>query len=536
MRLSLFCGAGRLAGFMLRRDRLTLPLWIIGIFSFVIMMPPLFAGLYPTAEVRQVLADTLNSPVMTALTGPGFGLHNYTVGAMTAHMTMLYAVVTVALMNIFLVVRHTRKDEESGRMELIRSLPVGRLAGLSAAMITALCANAVLALLVGLGLTALSIESVTFGGSMLFGAALGTAGLVFAGAAAVFAQLSQNTRSVLGYSLAFLIAAFMLRAAGDTGSAALTWISPIGWALQTQVFVNNYWWPAVLAAAAAIALCALALRLNLQRDLGAGLIAAKPGKARASACLLSPLGLAWRLVRTSFFAWAVGIFVIGLSYGAVLGDLDSFFQDNDTLWQMLPGGSAELALQFVSMLVSVISMMSLIPVLLILFRLTAEERSGRNEHLLARAVPRTRLMLSFFTLSVAASAVMAMLSAAGIAAAAAAVPDSPVSFPDVCRAFAASLPATWMLVGTGTLLAGLCPRAAGVTWLYLGFCFFASYLGVLLQLPGWLTALSPFEHVPHILLGEQNLSALSVMTIAAAALSAAGFAAFNRRDMLTHGE
>ena len=46
-----------------------------------------------------------------------------------------------ALMTIFIVIRHTRTDEEAGRLELVGSAAVGRQAALAAALLTAVPAS-----------------------------------------------------------------------------------------------------------------------------------------------------------------------------------------------------------------------------------------------------------------------------------------------------------------------------------------------------------------------------------------------------------
>ena len=58
-----------------------------------------------------------------------------------------FAAVAAALMSIFLVVRHTRADEESGRLELLSATPIGRRAPLAGVLLVAVAANVVLALL-----------------------------------------------------------------------------------------------------------------------------------------------------------------------------------------------------------------------------------------------------------------------------------------------------------------------------------------------------------------------------------------------------
>jgi ABC-2 type transport system permease protein len=61
-------------------------------------------------------------------------------------------------------------------------------------------------------------------------AGLATAGLglTFAALTAVAIQVFENARGVYGAALA-IGASFTLRAAGDVGNGALSWLSPIGW-------------------------------------------------------------------------------------------------------------------------------------------------------------------------------------------------------------------------------------------------------------------------------------------------------------------
>src|SRR5690625_2936230 len=111
---------------------------------------------------------------------------------MMAHQMLLFTGLAVAIMSILLVARHTRADEEDGRIEMIRSLPTGRLANLNATVLVVSGVNVLLALMVGFGLYALGIESMDLHGSLLYGAALGATGIFFTAVTALFAQLSEK--------------------------------------------------------------------------------------------------------------------------------------------------------------------------------------------------------------------------------------------------------------------------------------------------------------------------------------------------------
>ncbi|WP_326121743.1 hypothetical protein [Metasolibacillus meyeri] len=172
---SMTSNTGALVKFIVRKERIRIPLWLVGIIFFTIIAPITFDDMYTSQEERDTLAKTMRNPAMIAMVGPG-DFENYTTGVMTAHNMLLLTAVVVGLMSILLVIRHTRADEEDGRIELIRSLPVGRQANLNATLIVLVGTNVILALAVGFGLYGLGIDSIGLNGSMLYGAALGCIG------------------------------------------------------------------------------------------------------------------------------------------------------------------------------------------------------------------------------------------------------------------------------------------------------------------------------------------------------------------------
>ena len=303
-------------------------------------------------------------------------------------------------MNITLTNRHTRRDEESGRIEVIRSLPVGRLSNAASVLLVLSLTNLALGLIMALGLGVLGLEGMDWAGSFLYGAVLAVTGIFFAAATLFFAQLTETSRAAMGFSYGFLGAAYLLRAVGDIGTEALSYISPLGLVLRAQVYVRNFWWPVLIVLAAAGVIAVLALRLNTVRDLEAGFVAAKPGRRNASRLLQSPFGLALRLEKTTIIGWAVAMLVLGMSYGSVFADVEDFVQTTELYQQILPSVAGFSANDlFLAMLLSVMSMVGAIPSLLVMLKLRAEERANRTEHLLARAVSRPQLLASFLVIS-----------------------------------------------------------------------------------------------------------------------------------------
>ncbi|WP_332691735.1 ABC transporter permease [Halalkalibacter lacteus] len=528
----LFSQTGTMARFIIRRDRIRLLIWLISFLLITIVTASAFTGLYSSEQERQAIAETMRNPAMTAMIGIGYGLDDYTAGPMMAHQMLLFTAIVVALMSILIVTRHTRADEEEGRIELIRSLPVGRLSNVSATIIVMVSANVVLSLLTGFGLSSLQIESMDLEGSLLYGAALGATGIFFTAITALFAQLSENSRWTIGFSFTVLGVAYLIRAVGDVSNETISWFSPFGWILKTEVYVNNDWWPVILTVGAAIVVVVITLFLNENRDLESGFFPSKPGRKYASRLLQSPIGLAFRLQRTGIIAWAIGMYVLGVSYGSVFGDLESFFTNNEMMSEMLsPVEGLSLTEQFLAMLMSVISMICTVPALMFMLKLKAEEKKERMDHLLSRAVSRMRVMGSYLILSMFFGSVMLFLALLGLWSASIAVMDEAILFPMMFEAAMVYLPAMWMMVGLAVLFIGFFPQLTGFSWLYLGYSFLVVYLGGLLQFPEWMGKLSPFGHVPQLPVEEMDSSSVLMLTCIAAVLIVVGFIGYRKRDI-----
>ncbi|MFC0471097.1 ABC transporter permease [Halalkalibacter kiskunsagensis] len=533
MRKQLFSQTGTLASFIIRRDRIRLPIWLISFLLITIVTASAFTGLYSSEHERQAIAETMRNPAMTAMVGVGYGLDNYTAGPMMAHQMLLFTAIVVAIMSTLLVTRHTRADEEDGRIELIRSLPVGRLSNVSATIIVMVSANVLLALLIGFGLASLQIESIDLKGSLLYGAALGATGIFFTAITALFAQLSENSRGTIGFSFIVLGVAYLIRAVGDVSNETLSWFSPLGWILKTEAYVNNVWWPIILTVGSAIIVGIITLFLNKIRDLESGFFPSKPGRKYASRLLQSPFGLAFRLQRTGIVAWAIGMYVLGLSYGSVFGDLESFFSNNEMMTEMLsPVEGLSLTEQFLAILMSVISMICTVPALMFMLKLKGEEKKERTDHLLSRAVSRMRVMGSYFIISMFFGSMMLFLALLGLWSASTAVMDEAISFSAMLEAGMVYLPAMWMMIGLAVLFIGLLPQFTGFSWLYLGYSFLVVYLGGLLQFPEWMRNLSPFGHVPQVPVEELNVSTVLMLTSLAAILVIIGFIGYRKRDIV----
>lgn len=526
-------GTWTLIRFILRRDRVRLPIWVLGVAGFFVLVAASFPDIYPTAEERQARATLMDNPTAYAFRGPGHGLDDYTYGAMLAHELLGFATIAVALMSIFLVVRHTRTEEEHGRLELIRAAVVGRYAAPVAALTVVLGANLAIAGLMTLLLTSLT-DVYPLAGTIAFGLGVAGVGIVFAAIAAVAAQLTENARGASSMAALALGATFVLRAIGDIRDGLLSWLSPIGWAQAMRAFVDERWWPLLLTLGVSGGLVALAFALIDRRDVAAGLLPQRPGPARASAQITRPVGFVLRQQRGSLIGWSLGLVVLGVAFGSLVGEVETFVGEVSGLDDFLGAASADRLLDaFLALLLLIMALLAGAFALQSISRVRAEETEGRAEAMLATAVSRPGWMWSYTLVALLGSA--AVLLAGGVSlGAVAAIDQNDVGL--IARVVAATLayiPAVWLLVGLGAALFGNVPRASAIAWLVLIYGFFIGLFGEMLQLPGWMLDLSPFGHVPQLQESSAGPIPLATLSALAVALLIAGLLGFDRRDLGT---
>ncbi len=527
---SVFTGTFGMLRLYLRRDRVVLPLWVL---LLSLPLSTVYIGsiekVYPGQAARAAFAATIMaSPAQRALYGQ---IYNDSLGATGIWKAgMFHLLIAVAV--ILTVIRHTRADEETGRAELIDSTAVGRYASLTAALLLSFGASVITG---AIGAAGLLNTSVPQDGSLAFGAALACSGLVFTAVAAVAAQLSPSARFARGAAFGALATAFTLRAVGDAGSGTLSWLSPLGWSLQVRPYAGDRWWVLLLHLTTTVLLTAVAYRLLASRDVGAGLIAERPGPANATPMLRGTLGLAWRLDRGALLLWTVGLCLYGLLIGSVvhgIGDELGGGTAQDIVERM--GGTGALEQAFVAVAFCMLGMMAAAFAISLALRPYQEETSQRAEAVLSGAVGRSRWLAGHLAIALIGSAVAMLIAgtAAGLSYGVAAH-DIGGKLSMVLATAAVQLPAVWLSAAVTVALFGLAPRFSPVAWgVLVGFV--ALYLiGSLSGFPQWLLDLEPFAHVPRVTGGAFTPFPVLWLLVIDAALISVGMAAFQHRDVQT---
>jgi len=527
-------GAAVLTRYALRRDRIMLPLWVYLVVIGTAANAFTFARLYKSAAQRAALAASGGSnPALEFLYGR---LHGTSVGALTAWRYGVWAALFAALMSVFLVIRHTRADEESGRLELVGSARVGRHAPLLSAVGVALTGNVILVALLAVVLPAAGLP-VT--GSVALALATGACGLAFTGIGAVTAQLYDGARAARGLAIAVLGAAFLARAVGDSAGPAgpswLTWTLPLGWTELVRPFAAERWWVLLLPLAVFAGGTGLAFTLAARRDLGAGLLPQRPGGPAASAALRGPLTLAWRLQWPALAAWTAGYLVLFAVCGAAangVGQLAGTSAALRTEFTRL-GGQSAIVNAYLAGLMMLAGLGAAGYATATVLRLRAEEAGGLAEPVLAGTAGRVRWGLSHLLVAVAGTAVL--LAAAGGATGLGYSIQAGRTGSEVTALLGAGLaewPAALVVAGAAACAFGLTARASvPLGWAALGVTVALSLFGPLLQLPHWALDISPFTHSPHLPGGPVSAAPLLWLAGTGLALLAAGLASLRRRDI-----
>ncbi|HEY3953224.1 MAG TPA: ABC transporter permease [Streptosporangiaceae bacterium] len=527
-------GLGPLAKLAVRRDRGILPAWLYILLILVAGSAYSIKKVYPTAASRDQFAATVpHNPALLFMYGPVYG---HSLGGITAWKPGVLTAVLAALMSVFLVIRHTRADEEAGRLELIGSTAVGRQAPLAASLLVALAASLVLAVLLTAALAAVGFPAA---GSLGYALAVAGCGAAFAGVAAVAAQVAATARGARGLAIAVAAACYLLRAFGDSagpgGPNWLGWLSPFGWAEQVRPYGGDRWWLLLPLAALAVVTLAAGWALSSARDHGAGLLPQRPGRPQASRLLDGPEALAWRLQRGALAGWAVGFAALGLASGASAKGVGSLIGGSEQLRHAIArlGGQTALANAYLAAIMSIAGILAAAYATATLLRLRSEETAELADPVLATGTGRIRWALSHVGVAVLGTALL--LACAGVCAGigyGARGGDLGGQVASLLGAALAQMPAALAVAAVAVVAFGLRPGwSVACGWGALAVAGLLVLFGPALSLSTWVLDISPFTHLPKLPGEPVSAPPLAWLCVAALAMGVAGMAGLRRRDI-----
>jgi ABC-2 type transport system permease protein len=509
-----------------RRDRIMIGVVLVCIWLLSYYSASVVPTLYSTTD--ELVAANSAANLSTGVVAMYGHIYNTaSVGGVAANKVAMLDFLTIAFLVIAIVRRHTRGEEESGRFELLGATPVGRLAPLGAAM--------VLAVGTSFASGVVTIPAVIAGGwpvagSIVFGLAQVGVGISFAALTAIAVQLSSSYRACGAWIFGAFGLTFILRMLGDVSwdkpGRIIGWFSPLGWAQQVRYYDGDRAWPLLLPVALFVVALPLAGWLQSRRDLGAGLLADRPGPATGK--LGTALGLAWRLQRAGFVGWLITFVILGGLFGAIV----------DTIGGLMTGAATELLSKlggigtFNDVYLTLIGVMGAFGAAAFgigaALRLRTEESAGHLESVLATRVTRLRFFASHAVIAFVGSTVL--MAAIGLTMSAAHIKGSSGFWREASPAFA-HLPAVWVMIGLALVAVAWLPRFDWLGWGLLALVVFIGELGPLMNLPDWVQRISPFSDTPKIPVEAMNWTTEALLTAIAVVLVAAAGVGYRRRGM-----
>ena len=196
-----------------KRDWKKIIVWVLGLGLFSGAYVPAFEEI---AKGQGLLGmfETMQNPAMISMVGPTpikIGT-DYTLGAMYAQEMLLFCGLFAMIISALHVVSHTRKEEELGLTELVRSFRVGRQANSLAVISEMLLINLLLGLLIGGLMMSFGVKTIDAEGAFLFGGSIALAGIIGGVLALVMSQIMATSTGATGSTLSLIGLLYIVRA------------------------------------------------------------------------------------------------------------------------------------------------------------------------------------------------------------------------------------------------------------------------------------------------------------------------------------
>jgi ABC-2 type transport system permease protein len=510
-----------------RTHRRATVIWMLALIAMMVGTAGSIAALYPTPDAIHSYAEAATAgDTLVAINGRVEGIDS--LGGIIADEFGFFAAFLLPLLGISLVALATRSEEEGGRLETLLAGRVARQAPVLAGLTLASAAIVVTTVAFSFGLTAFGVPATR---SILYAASLGALAFVFAGLAALLAQVVLHSRGVYTWGLLILGVAYLLRGVGDATNTSITWLSPLGWAEKAAAFGDMRWWTLLIPLAAGGLLGVLAVLVAGRRDLGSALIRGRAGAARATSWLRSPLGLAAAIHRPAMLGWLAGAVILTGTMGALAQQFIGAVLGNAAMAEAFGMSGAQPVDAMVALTQLYVAVIATGYTVQAVGSLRGEETAGRLEMRLSGTLSRTKWIVAHALVIVAGLFVIVLVSSVVLGAGIAWSTGNGLDLGRVLWAGVAYLPAELVIGGLALALFGVWPRSLPVAWAAVAFSAFIALLGAGLKLPQWVLDLSPTTHVGNPPLGTVNAIPLVVLTAIAATFGIAGMAGFRRRGV-----
>jgi len=529
-----------------RRDAVQLSVWIAGIAALAAAGYPGVRGSYGDEQERvALLATVMANPVVLLFRGLPSGTGE---AQLVAFLLLPWLLLLVALMCSFLAVRHSRGDEEDGRLELVAATPAGRSMPLVATVIHGAAAALASGIVMALVFVVSGAPPV---GSALIGASCTLVGGVFLGVAVVAAELMPTARGANALAVWILLTAFVLAGVGNAWgtpdadltrmtSSPLAWFSPFGWAENIRPFDADAAAPLTLSAIVAVVLVGLGALLHTRRDLGASFVPQRRGRDRAGVGLRSHLALVARESRPAVIGWMVAGALVGILSTALASVASRLGDGNPAVTALLEalggagGDSAALERGLVVAFFVMVGIFAACAATQTVIRARQDETHGTAELVLATAVDRRRWLGDHLVTAAGASLLTIAAGITGAIVGALGRGDGGSLVRDAAVAGAGQLLPAWLFAAVAAVLVVALPRlTVPLGWTLIAASAAIALFGPVVGLDASIADISPFAAAPVPAAEAVDARGILPLAMITAAGTAAALVGMRRRELST---
>lgn len=467
-------------------------------------------------------------------------------------------VLLIALWPLLTCGRMLRGEESRGSLDVLLSLPRGRIRVALEKVAGVWTALLAMGLLIGVGVFAGGVQAnATFGlsGALLFGLNVALICAVFGAVSLLLSQFTDESGKAAGWTAGVLLVSIVVDMAhrSFSGTEWLSRFSPIYYYNLSRPIVPGYGANAgamVLLLALSVGLSAFAVWLFARRDVGGTVPlprllrlperAPRPVIAEPpdSWSLRSVYARSLRTIAVSTFWWTLGIagfagwmvFIVKQTANLLV----SMASGSSVLQSFARVGGGDVTTD--ATLLSAILLF--LPLMLMAFAVTqasrwsADEEDGRLELLLSTPQSRLRVLLGRFAALTTATVTISVLTLAA-SAAAAAVAGLQLDGGNLAAATLGMIPLGLLVAAIGYLLSGWLRAAVdtGLLSFLLAAWFFITFIGPGLNLPAALLRLSAFYYYGTPLLKGLQVGNMSVVVAFGILALALASVRFTRKDI-----
>lgn len=348
--------------------------------------------------------------------------------------------------------------------------------------------------------------------------------------AGAVAQFFVSATAARGMSFGLLGALFGLHILWNVSGRQnpIAYLNPLEWSLLVRPFAGEHFIVLLIPLVLGAVLAALSMWLMARRDVDAGLVPQRTGRAFARPGLRNLSALAWRTQRGLFLPWfcfyAIFSFALGCASYLMVSAVSSAEALKGLIERLggLDRAFLSLILYVFGMLISVYVMMSA--------GILCREEAAKGETLLSMPVRRERLVLSHMVYIFGGSAAIMLMSGFCVGWGAVIGTGDSGALSRLFLEMAGMIPAVWAIGGIALLLFGALPKwMSGISYGLLTLYILMEIFWEQQQIPEALYALSPFSWITP-LKAVQPAAAPLVLSVVTIILTGAGIGLFRRRD------